>query len=147
MKKGLFLIIFILVVLMVICFIIPILHDFIFDMYTISNYDKKEGIISDVIIKEEKDSLCENIIVDNYNIFVKCGKDYKPQFKEGDMTSYYIYKNKAYHTEDQMKSGSVIGKILDFGMLGTYILIFLLLTLNKKRIFSYIDSMSNRNHN
>ena len=142
MKKAFYLIIFVLVTLFIICLGIPLLHDFIFDKFSVSNYEEKEGIVTDVILKDKDEGTCENIVVDNYNIFVQCGKDYKQQFKIGDETTYYIYKKKAYHTEDQMKSGSFIGKVIDYGMIGTYILIFLLLMYNKDKLYNYIDDMA-----
>ena len=142
-KKSIFLILFVLFVLIIICLIVPLLHDFLFDRFSVSNYEEKNGIVSDVILKNDSDSkICENIVVDNYNIFIQCGSDYKQQFKIGDRTKYYVYKSNAYHTESQMKSGSFIGKVLDYGMFGTYILIFFLINNNRTRIFNYVDEIA-----
>ena len=146
-KKAIYLIIFVLVTLFIICLGIPLFHDFLFDRFSISNYEKEEGIVSDVILKDKDEMTCENIVVDDYNIFIQCGSDYNQQFKINDKTTYYIYKDKAYHTKDQMKSGSFIGKVLDFGMIGTYILVFFLLIYNKGRISDYIDNMSGNKEN
>lgn len=142
-KKSIFLILFVLFVLIIICLIIPLFHDLLFDRLSVSNYEEKNGIVNDVILKNDGDSkICENIVVDDYNIFVQCGSDYKQQFKIGDKTKYYVYKDKAYHTEAQMKSGSFIGKVLDYGMIGTYILIFFLINNNRSRIFNYVDEIA-----
>ena len=92
-------------------------------------------------MKNKKESTCENIVVDGYNIFVKCGKDYKQQFEIGDETTYYVYKKKAYHNEHQMKSGTFIGKILDYGMIGSYILLYVLLMKNREKLSDYINVM------
>ena len=80
-KKAINLILFILAFIIT-ALIIPFVHDFIFDKYNISNYEEKEGIVSDVIIKKENEKKCENIIIDNYNIFVKCSDE--QQYKIGD---------------------------------------------------------------
>lgn len=142
-KKPFCLIMLVIVSLFVICIAIPLVHDFLFDRFSVSNYEIKEGIVSDIVLKDKSDvETCENIIVDDYNIFVQCGKDYQQQFNIGDTTEYYVYNGKGYHTEDQMKSGSFIGKVLDFGMLGTYIVLFYLLMYNRKRLFAYIDDMA-----
>lgn len=142
-KKATYLILFILFILLIVCIGIPLLHDFLFDRYSISNYEKKEGIVSDVIIKTKSDSsTCENIVIDNYNIFVQCGDNYKQQYNIGDKTTYYVYNGNGYHTEAQMKSGSIIGKILDIGMIVSYILLFILLTHNQHKIFAYVDEIA-----
>lgn len=148
-KKAFCLIIFVIIFLFIVCIAIPLIHDVLFDSFGISNYEVKKGIINDVIIEEKSDrGTCENIIVDNYNIFVQCGNDYKQQFKVGDKTEYYVYKDKGYHTKDQMKSGSFIGKILDFGMIGTYILLFCLIIFSKDKLSNYIDEITgNKNTN
>ena len=147
-KKACNLIIFILIILLIICLVIPLVHDFIFDKFSISNYEVKEGIVSNVILKDKKDvGTCENIVIDNYDIFVQCGSDYKQQFKIGDKTKYYVYKGKGYHTEDQMKSSSIIGKIIDYGMIGAYILLLFLITYNKDKIFNCIDEISGNKTN
>lgn len=144
-KKILLLIVFIFLILLFFCLFLPLFHDFLFDRFGVSNYEEKEGIISDVILKNDKDSKnCEYIIVDNYNIFIQCGKNYKQQYNIGDKTKYYLYKGKGYHTEAQMKSSSLVGKILDYGLLGTYILIFILLTFNRGRIINYVDEISKK---
>ena len=141
-KKVFNLVIFVLVAIFIIGLFIPLFHDFLFDKYSISNYEEKEGIVTDVKLKDKDGMTCEYIDVDDYNIFIHCGDDYKPQFKIGNKTTYHIYKDKAYHTKDQMKSGSFIGKVLDYGMIGTYILIFFLLMHNKGKIYDYVDDIS-----
>ena len=142
-KKGFKLIIFVLVFIFIVGIAIPVVHDIIFDSFSVSNYEVEEGIVSDVIVEEKgKRGTCENIVVDDYNVFVKCGEDYSPQFNIGDRTEYYIYKGKGYHTIDQMKSGSFIGKIIDFGMIGTYILLLCLIAINKGKLAEYIDDMA-----
>lgn len=142
LKKSFKLIIFVLVFIFIVGIAIPLVHDIIFDSFSVSNYEVEEGIVSDVIIKEKGKSTCENIIVDDYNIFVKCGEDYRPQFNIGDRTEYYIYKGKGYHTVDQMKSGSFIGKIIDFGMIGTYILLLCLISINKGKLARFVDEIA-----
>lgn len=141
-KKAVYLIIFILITLSVICLVIPLVHDFLFDRFSISNYEEKEGLVTDVTLEDKDDMTCEYIVVDDYDIFVQCGSEYEQQFKIGDETTYYVYKDKAYHTEAQMKSGSFVGKILDYGMIGTYIVLFFLIMGNRKRLSDYIDDMS-----
>ena len=141
-KKAVGLIVFVFIFIFIAAIAIPFGHDIIFDSFSVSNYDVREGIVSDVILKEKGNKgTCENIIVDDYNIFVKCGEDYTGQFNIGDTTEYYVYKGKGYHTEDQMKSGSFVGKIIDFGMIGAYILLLVLLTLKKGQLFDYINEI------
>ena len=145
LKKIFCLIISLIIFLFIIGLGIPLLHDFLFDRFSVSNYEVKEGIVNNVKLEEKKDvGTCENIVVDDYNIFVQCGKDYKQQFKIGDKTEYYIYKNKAYHTKDQMKSASLVGKILDYGMIGSYILIFFLIAYNRGKVYDYVDDISGK---
>ena len=142
------LIIFVFIFLFMLCLGIPLIHDFLFDNYNVSNYEEKEGIVSEVKLEEKKESkICENIIVDDYNIFIKCGENYKPQFKVGDKTKYYVYKNNGYHTKDQMKSGTVIGKILDYGMIGSYIFLFILVVLFKDKLSSMVTEISRKKEN
>lgn len=141
-KKAFYLIIFVLVTLFIICLGIPLVHDFLFDRFIVSNYEEKEGIVEDVILKDKDGMTCEEIVIYDYNIFIQCGKDYKQQFNTGDETTYYVYKMKAYHTKDQMKSSSVIGKVLDYGMIGSYILIFFLIIYKREGLFNYIDDMT-----
>lgn len=144
-KKAFKLIIFVLVFLFIASLGIPLVHEILFDSFSVSNYEVEEGIVSDVIVEEKgSKGTCENIIVDNYNIFVKCGDYYKQQFNIGDRTEYYVYKGKGYHTEAQMKSGSFIGKIIDFGMIGSYIVLLVLIAINKGKLFEYIDDMANK---
>ena len=140
-KKAISLILFILVIIFIISLGIPLFHDFLFDRYNISNYEEKEGIVTDVILEDKDGMTCENIVVDKYKIFVKCGNDYKQQFKINDKTTYYVHKDKGYHTEAQMKSDTFIGKVLDYGMIASYILIFFLLMFNRKRLSNYIDNV------
>lgn len=144
--KKIFLLFFIVFgVFLLVAVIIPLVHDFIFDRVTISNYEEKEGKVSDVILKEDKDNrTCEHIIVDNYDIFIQCKEDYKQQFNIGDKTKYYVYKGKGYHTEAQMKSASFVGKIVDYGMIGSYILIFFLIVHNERNICILVDSIGEK---
>ena len=138
---GIRLIIFIFTFIFIAALGIPLLHDFLVDKLSVSNYEEKQGIVTDVIMKKKKDSTCENIVVDDYNIFVKCGKYYEQQFKIGDNTTYYVRKGKAYHNEHQMKSGTIIGKILDYGMIGSYLVLLFLINHNKERLSDYINEM------
>lgn len=140
-KKAINLILFVFAIFFIISLGIPLFHDFLFDRYSISDYEEKEGIVTDVILKDKDGMTCEYIVVDDYNIFVKCGNDYKQQFKINDKTTYYIHKDKAYHTEAQMKSDTFIGKVLDYGMIGSYILILFLLIFNSKKVSTYVNTM------
>lgn len=145
LKKIFCLIISLIIFIFIIGLGIPLLHDFIFDNYNVSNYEEKEGIISEVKLKKNKDSkICENIIIDDYNIFVKCKDDDESHLKVGDKTKYYVYKNKAYYTKSQMKSGTLFGKILDYGMIGSYILIFFVIAYFRENIFDYVDGISEK---
>ena len=141
------LITFVLIALFIIALGIPLIHDLIFDIYSVSNYKEKEGIVSDVILKNNNPKVCENIIVDDYNIFVKCGDYYKQQFNIGDKTTYYVYKDKAYHTKNQMKSGTLIGKIIDYGMIGSYVLILFLIFHNKSKFNTWVDEITGNKSN
>ena len=125
---------------LVIAVIIPLGHDFIFDKYTVKDYELKTGVVTDVRLKKEKsDSVCEHIYVDDYDIFVKCGEDYKQQFEIGQETKYYVYKGKAYHTEAQMKSATPIGKIIDYGMMLVYLVIAVFFLYDRGKLTDFID--------
>ena len=83
--------------------------------------------------------LGHDFIFDDYDIFVKCGEDYKQQFKIGDETKYYVYKGKAYHTEAQMKSATPIGKIIDYGMMLIYLVIAVFFLYDRGKLTDFID--------
>ena len=144
-KKTFILVFMIIAFIIFIGIIVPLFHDFLFDRFAVRGYEEKEGIVSEVNLNTNKyGNLCENILVDNYNIFIKCGEDYKQQFNKGDKVNYYVYKGKGYHTEAQMKSASLIGKILDYGMLATYTIVIILIGYKERKIMSFVDELSER---
>ena len=131
--KKIWVIILKFLIVLVIVLVIPIIHDIIVDNIDIKDYEIKNGTISDVSTKREKVNgkydICENIKVDNYKIFVGCKVEnqFKQKNKVGDTIEYYVYKDKAYYTINQMKSDSFIVKILDYGMFAVYFLIAILI--------------------
>ena len=120
-----FAVIVIILILTIFALFLPLLHDFIFSNIDVKNYEIKEGLIKDVKLEKRGDVTCENIVIEDYDIFVECRANYEPQFKVGDKKKFYVYKGKGYSNENQMKSASPIGKILDYGLFVIYGLIFI----------------------
>lgn len=100
---------------------IPLIHDWLVDRVDIGDYEMKSGTITDVYEKEKGNYLCQYIKIDGYDIFVVCGEsDYN--FNVGDSSDYYVYNGNAYYTKAQMQSSNNIVKILDFGMIASFLI-------------------------
>lgn len=137
--KFYFKIIFWLMILLVVIGLIPILHDFIVDKVDIGHYDIESGIITDVYEKKKGSRDCQYIKIDDFDIFVKCGDLSEINLNVGDTSEYYIYNDNAYYTKAQMQSSNSIVKVLDFGMIGIYILMTILIIVFNGKIYEFFD--------
>lgn len=119
--------------------LIPIMHDIMVDKIDIGHYDIKTGVITNVYEKKKGNNTCQYIKIDNFDIFVKCGDLPESKLNVGDTSEFYVYNDNAYYTKAQMQSSNSIVKILDFGMIGIYILMAVLIIVFNKKIVEFFD--------
>ena len=130
---------------LVIVLSIIFIHDNAINKIDVKDFEVKEGTITDVKIEKRiinrRHEKCERIDVDDYEIFVRCQPEnqFEQKNKMGDKIKYYVYKDKAYYTEKQMKSATPKASVLDNGVIIAFGILLIVIMIFRKPIFKYFE--------